>query len=240
MLRAELLDRFLLEVGVQLDLVDRGHDRRLLEKGGEVLDHEVADADGAHLAVREERLQRPVRLERLVECRGEGLVQDEQVDLLDAQLAGALVEAVQGLVVAVVADPDLRLDDDVVAGHTGAADGVADLALVAVGGGSVDVAVARLQRSRDGGTGLLRRCLEDPQPDGGHLDLVVQLQSGHVTDRRRGALREGGAGVTPLVALVRGFPLRALPVTGNARPSSGAGRHRTVEAWTTGPKCATS
>jgi hypothetical protein len=36
-------------------------------------------------------------------------VQDQQVDLVDSELAGAFVEAVQGLVVAVVADPDLGL-----------------------------------------------------------------------------------------------------------------------------------
>ena len=68
----------------------------------------------------EQRLQRPVRLEGLVEVRGQRLVQDEQVDLVDAELAGALVEAVQRLVVAVVADPDLGLDEDLVPVDAGA------------------------------------------------------------------------------------------------------------------------
>ena len=47
-------------------------------------------------------------------------MQDQQVDLVDAELAGALVERVQGLVVAVVADPDLGLDEHLVAVEPGA------------------------------------------------------------------------------------------------------------------------
>ena len=66
-------------------------------------------------------LERPVGLEGAVESVGQGLVEDQQVDLVDAELAGALVEAVQGLVVAVVADPDLGLDEDLVAVDAGAA-----------------------------------------------------------------------------------------------------------------------
>ena len=42
---------------------------------------------------------------------GARLVQDEQVELVDAELADRLVERVQRLVVAVVADPDLGLDE---------------------------------------------------------------------------------------------------------------------------------
>jgi hypothetical protein len=39
-------------------------------------------------------------------------VQDQQVDLVNAELAGALFEAAQLLVVSVVADPDLGLQVD--------------------------------------------------------------------------------------------------------------------------------
>ena len=39
-------------------------------------------------------------------------MQDQQVDLVDPELSGALLEAVQRLVVAVVADPDLGLQED--------------------------------------------------------------------------------------------------------------------------------
>jgi hypothetical protein len=61
----------------------------------------------ADLAVSEERLQGTVRLEGPVKRRRQCLVQDQQVDLVDAELAGALLEAVRCLVVSVVADPDL-------------------------------------------------------------------------------------------------------------------------------------
>jgi hypothetical protein len=60
-----------------------------------VLDHEIAHPDGAHLAVGEQRLQGAVGLERPVERRRQRLVQNQQVDLVDAELAGALVERVQ-------------------------------------------------------------------------------------------------------------------------------------------------
>ena len=122
MLGAEGLDLGLGEVGVELDLVDGRDDRGVLEQRGEVVDHEVADADRADLAVGQERLQRAVSVEGPVERAGQRLVEDQQVDLLDAELAGALLEGVQRLVVAVVADPDLRLDEDVGAVEAGGGD----------------------------------------------------------------------------------------------------------------------
>ena len=67
MLGAEGLDLALREVGVLLDLIDSGDDRGAVEQRGEVVDHEVADADRADLAVGQQRLERPVGLERPVE-----------------------------------------------------------------------------------------------------------------------------------------------------------------------------
>jgi len=66
-----------------------------------VLDHEVADSDRADLSVSEEGLQGTVGLEGPVERGRQRLVQDQQVDLLDAELSGALRERVQRLVVSV-------------------------------------------------------------------------------------------------------------------------------------------
>src|SRR3712207_7311672 len=51
------LQRCLLEVRVELDLVHGGHDGRLGQQTVEVLGHEVAHADGAHLAVGEQPLE---------------------------------------------------------------------------------------------------------------------------------------------------------------------------------------
>jgi hypothetical protein len=118
-------------------------------------------------------------------------VQDQQVDLLHAELARALLEPVQRLVVAVVGDPDLGLQEHLGAVKARGADRVADLALVAVGGGRVDQPVAVAQRGLDGGGGLLGRALEHAQAEGGDRDAVVERQGrgrgrGH---RRRGASR---------------------------------------------------
>jgi hypothetical protein len=108
----EVLHVRLLEVRVALDLVDRWYHRDPVEKRGEVHDGEVADADRADLAVGEQRLQGAVGLQSAVERRRQRLVQDQQIDLIDAELAGALLEGVQRLVVSVVADPDLGLQED--------------------------------------------------------------------------------------------------------------------------------
>ena len=89
----------------------------------------------------------------------------QQVDLVDAELAGALVKAVQRLVVAVVADPDLGLQEDLRPVQTGAAHRLADLALVAVGGRGVDVSVAGAECRLDGVAGLVRGRLEDTEAE---------------------------------------------------------------------------
>lgn len=112
MLRVEALHLSLLEVGVALDLVDRRRHSRAFEKRGELLDHEVAHADRADLVLSEQRLQSTIGLQGPLERRRQRLVQDQQVELVDAELAGALLEAVQRLLVSVVADPDLCLQKD--------------------------------------------------------------------------------------------------------------------------------
>jgi hypothetical protein len=117
-------------------------------------------------------------------------VQDEQVDLVDTELAGALVEGVQRGVVAVVADPDLGLDEHVGPAHARAADALADLALVGVGRRGVDEAVPDAKCSLDRLDRLLRRGLEDAEAEGGHHNPVVQDQTHHAvrlgTDARPG------------------------------------------------------
>jgi hypothetical protein len=119
-------------------------------------------------------------------------MQEQQVEVVDAELAGALVERVQRGVIAVVADPDLRLKEDVIAGDARAANAFADLALVAVGGGCVDQPVADTQRRLEGRGGLLGRRLEDAESESGHRDAVVQFQSlafGHHSSCAVGRMR---------------------------------------------------
>ena len=81
---------------MHLDLVDRGHDRGAREQPLEVGGHDVADADRTDAAVGEQLFERPVGVDDGVEGGRHRLVQDEQVELVDAELAGALVERVQG------------------------------------------------------------------------------------------------------------------------------------------------
>ena len=156
----------------------------------EVLGAEVRDADGARPAVGEERLGRLVGADRVLEVGRHRMMQQIEVDVVDAQPAQAGVEADLRGVVAVVAHPQLGGDEDLVAGDAGAADALADLALVVVGGGRVDQPVAVTQRGLDGGGGLLGRALEDAQAEGGHRDAVVQRQGrGRCRGHRPGSFR---------------------------------------------------
>src|SRR5438270_11118712 len=182
---AEVPHLALLEVGVVLDLVDRRHHRGMVEELREVLDHAVADPDGADLAVREQGLQGAVSIQGPLERRRQRLVQEQQVDLVDAELAGALVEAVQRLVVAVVADPNLGLQEDVRAFQAGTLYRLADLALVSVACRRVDEAVAAFECRPDGVAGFVRGRLEDSKTERGHVDTVVESDGFHVVDPSR-------------------------------------------------------
>ena len=106
-------------------------------------------------------------------------MQDQQVDVVDGELAGALLEAVQCVVVSVVADPDLGLQEELRAVEVRAVDRLADLALVAVGSRRVDVPVPRAECGAHGAAGLVGGRLEDPQAERGHLDAVVERPGFH-------------------------------------------------------------
>ena len=157
-----------------------------------MIDHEVAHPDRADLPLREQRLERPVRLQRRVELRGQCLVQDQQVDLINSELAGALLKTVQRLVVAVVTDPDLGLQEHLGPVQPRAVHGFPDLPLVTVGSGGVDVAIARFQRGRHGGPSFIRRGLEHTQSEGGHDDAVVQRQRGDIRHGISSSFLSGG------------------------------------------------
>jgi hypothetical protein len=94
-------------------------------------------------------------------------MQDEQVELVDAELMSALVERMERGVVAVVADPDLRLDEHVVAGDARAADAFADLKLVEVRSGRVDVAVTDAEGLLDHGGRDIGGVWKTPSPMAG-------------------------------------------------------------------------
>ena len=58
-------------------------------------------------------------------------------------------------------------------------DGFADLPLVAVGGGGVDVAVAGLEGGLHDGSGLIRRGLVHAEAEGRQLDVIVESEHVH-------------------------------------------------------------
>ena len=57
--------------------------------------------------------------------------------------------------------------------------GLADLALVAVGRRRVDVAVTGAERGLDCVAGFVGRSLEDPETERWHLDTIVEGQGFH-------------------------------------------------------------
>ena len=119
-----------------------------------MIGHEVADANRAHLAVSEQFLEGSVCVEREIETARQRLVQEEQVETINAKLARALVEGVQRGVGTVVANPNLRFEEYVSAGDARPADvRVAfqpDQVLVEVTDEGVEPAVADNQQMLSG------------------------------------------------------------------------------------------
>lgn len=105
-------------------------------------------------------------------------MQDEQVDLFEVQLGGSLVVGVQGGVEAVVGDPDLGLDEQLVPSDPRPSDRVADAAFVEIGRGGVDVPVTDLQGGLDRGGGLLRWGLVDAETQSRDVDSIVEFDLG--------------------------------------------------------------
>ena len=164
---------------MDLHLIDGGNHRGLGQKAVKVMRHKIADANGPHPAVGEQYLQRFVGGDGPVKRQRQRLVQNQQVDLVHAELEGAFVERVQGRLVPVVADPYLRLEEHVRAVHPRAPDCFADLAFVAVAGGSINVPVAGTQRVLDCGDRLLRRRLKHAVPKCREFDAVVEGECGN-------------------------------------------------------------
>lgn len=167
---------------VQLDLVGGGGDlgvgvaQQLLE----VLDAKVGHTNVADLARADELLhlapgvgEVPVLVVLLLAGDGgAGPVHQVQVDVVSAELGQAVGDGFgDALVVGVV---ELGGQPNLVAGHARGLDALADFLLVAVGGGSVNVTVAGLEGSLDGGTDLSGLGLPCSETDGG--DLVAGVE----------------------------------------------------------------
>ena len=92
---------------MHLDLVDRWNDIDLVEEVLEVLLHEIRDADRPRAARRLLLLDRLICGDGAVELTRNGVVEQEQIDVVNSEPAQAAIEANERLVVAVVADPEL-------------------------------------------------------------------------------------------------------------------------------------
>ena len=114
-LRHQAAQLRLAEVGVHLDLVDGRDDVDLAEQVLQVILHEVCDADCARAAGGQHLLDRLVCADGVVELARHRVVQQEEVDVVDAEPPQAAVEADECLVVAVVVDPELGDDQPLIA-----------------------------------------------------------------------------------------------------------------------------
>ena len=177
-----------------LDLQHGGLHARLAH---DLLEHlvarvEVADAQRAHLAHGHGLLHVAPRAHEIAH----GLVDVEQVDVVEPHAGEHLIDGLQGLALAVLRRPELRGDPYLAArraafGHEGL-HGASHARLVVVGMGGVNVAVARPQR---GEARLLahfvRRLKECAQSELRHQYPVVELHERHIGGSLINILREG-------------------------------------------------
>ena len=145
-------------------------------------DLEVRDADRPRATVGLELLERlPGRDEVAVVERRQRPVDQEQVDVLEAERRQRLVERAAGVVGLVEAVVQLARDVDVTALEPARADRLADTVLVAVHLRRVDVAIAGVERVRHRLRRLGRRDLEHAEPELRNRVAVVQ---GRFSERR--------------------------------------------------------
>ena len=153
------------------DLVDRGALAGRRDQLVDLGDAVVAHPDAAAQALVSQR-------EELTPQRHQGPpawrpVHQPQVDVGHAEGAQALVQVGAGAVG--VARLQLGGDEHLAAVQAAVPDGPADLGLVAVHGGGVDVPVAELQGVRDGLVGAPARQLPGAEPDHRHGDPGTQV-----------------------------------------------------------------
>ena len=164
----------LLVEDVGLHLVDGRRHLDVLRQVHEPVGEEVGDADGADLAGGQGLLHGAVGAVVVAE----GLVDEQQVDVVGAQAAQGAVDGAGGALLPGVGDPHLGGQEDVLTGQSAGGDGRAHALLVAVGLGGVDVAVADLEGLEHGALGLLRRGQEDAVADLRDVDAIVKSDGG--------------------------------------------------------------
>ena len=146
-----------------------------------MLNTEIRNTDILHLSSPHQLLHLPPRINKIpilimmrlvIEIRRARPMHQIQVHIVSAQVAQAVVNRLgHALVPRVV---ELGGQPDLVARHARRLDALADLLLVAVGKGGVDVAVAGAQRVLDGFGDFVGARLPGAQADGGDLVPCVE------------------------------------------------------------------
>ena len=155
---------------VRLHLVDHGLDVDKLAQVDEAVGVEVGYADRAQLAC-------PIGLLHGAPCPvvvAEGLVNEQQVDVVRAQLFQRRVDGRLCPFIACVGDPYLRRQKELVARNSALLDRAADRFFVVVCLCRVDRAIADRDRVKHAPLALLVADLIDAVAEDGHFDTVCQ------------------------------------------------------------------
>src|SRR6185436_614691 len=103
------------------------------------------------------------------------LVDEVEVERVELQAPHRTLERSARLVVAGVVDPEFRGEEDLLARHAAALDGVPNRLLVAIGRRRIEKAVADAERRADRALALGEvGDLKDAEPEERHLDSVVE------------------------------------------------------------------
>src|SRR3954451_14832604 len=175
------------QVRMDLHLVDRRGHAGLAVDAPQVVRLEVRDADRLDPTGLVDRLHGLPGLHEVSDA-GQRPMHEEQVQVPDVEVLERLIEGLQRVVVRVVAVVELAGHEDVVAVDARRPNRLADLLLVAVHLGGVDVSVADLEGRQCRLLGAFRLDLEDTETQLGDLDTVVQRDvwyGGHATPSRR-------------------------------------------------------
>ena len=143
----------LLELGVKLDLVEDGGDAGLSCEAVEFGGVEVGGADGGDCAVVSQFDQGAPGIDVLV-AGGAGPVDEAEIEAVQVQAFQAFGDGLQGGFVSLAVVPDFCGDENLVTRDAGGGDAFAHANLIAVNRGTVDEAVAHLQRVSGGAGGV--------------------------------------------------------------------------------------
>ena len=158
-----------------LDLVDRRCDVVVGDEIDEPVGMKIRHPDGAGPALTIQFLHRPPRSVVVAER----LMDEIEIDVVQAQSVQRPLECGLGRVVAGVLHPQLGGHEQLIAWDAAAVQGASDGLFVLIRRGGVDVPVAGVQRLADDRLGVVGGHLEDAESQDRDLDSVVQRDGVH-------------------------------------------------------------